>query len=82
MVMSPQGGVAAAVTAPVVPLTTAAPPTAAAVTVLAAPQGTGQLTNADAGNGDVVEEIEHATAENLLIGRGARAGRWQAEAGL
>ena len=50
MVMSPQGGVAAAVTAPVVPLTTPAmPPTAAAVTVLAAPQGTGQLTNADAG---------------------------------
>ena len=33
-------------------------------------------------NDDVVEEIERATAENFLIGRGARAGRWQAEAGL
>ena len=50
--------------------------------MLAAPHGTGQLTNADAGNDDVVEEIERATAGNLPIGRGARVGRWQAEAGL
>jgi hypothetical protein len=69
-VMSPQGGVAAAVTAPVVPLITpAVPPTAAAVTVLAAPRGTGQLINADAGNGDIVAEIGRAAAENLPIGR-------------